>query len=76
MFFLFILFSLIVIITMVNIYIFRDKFTLVVEMNESNNQSESDAEISEVVSSPSIGYNASDENDSTATSSVCQDKSA
>ena len=60
--------------------------TLVVVMNASNNQSESDAE--EAVSSPSIGESpmvtnrdtnvdkAPDEDDSTATSSACKETSA
>ena len=59
--------------------------TLVVVMNASNNQSESDAE--EIVSSPSLGESpvvtngdthgdkSPDEPDSTATSSACKETS-
>ena len=61
---------------MVNIYIFRNKFTLVVEMDASNDQSESDSAYSEVVSSTSTGDKAPGEHDTTTTSSVCQEKSS
>ena len=74
----------ILIITIGNISIFRNKLTLVVVMNASNNQSESDSE--EAVSSPSIGESPMVTNgdtnddkvpdDSTATSSACKETSA